>query len=62
MDYTPSIDYRCPHCGAHHTYHLVPMSPGEEGAGVTVSSGETPSINFRCMHCGKTATYMLVPT
>ena len=59
MNYTPSINYKCPHCDADHTYHLVPV--GEEAGAVTVSPEETPSINFRCMHCGASATYRLVP-
>jgi hypothetical protein len=61
MSQTPSIDYSCPHCGAHQTYHLVPVEPGEETRAPAVSAEQTPSINFRCSSCGASATYTLVP-
>jgi predicted RNA-binding Zn-ribbon protein involved in translation (DUF1610 family) len=61
MSATPSIDYSCPHCGAHQAYHLVPLEPGEEAEASVVSAEETPSINFRCSSCGASATYRLVP-
>jgi predicted RNA-binding Zn-ribbon protein involved in translation (DUF1610 family) len=59
MSVTPSIDYKCPDCGATTIYQLVPMDqrePPEVG-----ETAETPSINFVCSMCGASRIYMLSP-
>jgi predicted RNA-binding Zn-ribbon protein involved in translation (DUF1610 family) len=59
MNVTPSINYRCPDCGATTTYQLVPMETSEPQA--THEPAEMPSIDFRCPHCGASHTYTLSP-
>jgi DNA-directed RNA polymerase subunit RPC12/RpoP len=59
MSVTPSIDYKCPNCGAKRTYMLVPMEEGEPRP--TGKSPALPSLDFTCARCGTRQTYMLSP-
>ena len=59
MNATPSINYRCPDCGATTTYQLVPMETSEPKA--TDEPAEIPSIDFRCPRCGASHIYTLSP-
>jgi hypothetical protein len=59
MNATPSINYRCPDCGATTTYQLVPMETSEPKA--TDEPAEIPSIDFRCARCGASHIYTLSP-
>jgi DNA-directed RNA polymerase subunit RPC12/RpoP len=61
MSQTPSIDYRCTHCGAEQIYELVPLKARPTEDEVEARPHEIPSIDFRCSRCGVSQTYKLVP-
>jgi DNA-directed RNA polymerase subunit RPC12/RpoP len=61
MNQTPSIDYRCSHCGARQTYELVPLEARPTEDEVEAIPHEIPSIDLRCSRCGASQTYKLVP-
>ena len=61
MSQTPSIDYKCTHCGAQQTYQLVPLEARPNEDEVEAIPDEIPSIDLRCSRCGASQTYKLVP-
>jgi DNA-directed RNA polymerase subunit RPC12/RpoP len=61
MSQTPSIDYKCTHCGAEQIYQLVPLEARPTQSEVEAMPHEIPSLDFRCSRCGASQTYKLVP-
>ena len=61
MIQTPSIDYRCTHCGAQHIYQLGPLTERPTEKEVEALPHEVPSIDLRCSRCGTSHTYKIVP-
>jgi predicted RNA-binding Zn-ribbon protein involved in translation (DUF1610 family) len=57
MSVTPSIEYRCPNCGAVTIYMLVPIE--ESKPRPVGDSSALPSLDFSCAKCGTSETYML---
>ena len=58
---SPSIDYRCTHCGAERVYQLVPVEERPTQASARAIPREVASIDFSCAHCGDSQTYKIVP-